>query len=148
MSRKPARRWKNWEKVYASHYQKIIKVADKIEAGWRAVKVFQTEELSRDSEEKKRINKAQERALKKKKQNAFKIAEKSKNSSSASRVRSGDNRMLFRGMLIALSLCFSVVGMCSHSACLTVCVFLLCVSAMEKENIFPSNEPSISPISR
>ena len=44
----------------------------------------------------------QERALKKKKQNAFKRAQKSKNSSSASSARSGDNRMLFRGRLTAL----------------------------------------------
>ena len=31
---------------------------------------------------------------------------------------------------------------CSHSACLTVCVFLLCVSVLEKENIFSSYEHS------
>lgn len=33
-------------------------------------------------------------------------------------------------------------GKCSHSAWLTVCVFLLCVSILEKENIFPSWERS------
>ena len=33
-------------------------------------------------------------------------------------------------------------GRCSHSACLTVCVLLLCVSVLEKENVFPSDERS------
>ena len=102
------------------HRQKIIKLADKSEAGWLAVKEYQTEELASDSEDEKRIKKAQERALKKKKQNGLKRAEKSKNSSSASSTRSGDDRMLFRGMLTALSLIVNVAGKCSHSACLTV----------------------------
>ena len=103
--------------------QKIIKLADKSEAGWLAVKGYQTEELASYSEDVKRIKKAQERALKLKKQNAFKRTEKAKNSSNASSSRSGDDRMLFRGMLIALSLIFSVAGKCSHSACLIVPVF-------------------------
>ena len=94
------------------------------------------------AEDEKRIKKVQKRALKKKKQNAFKRAQKSKNSCIASSARSGDDRMLFRGMLTALSLCFSEAGKCSHSACLTVCVLLLCVSVLEKENIFPSYERS------
>ena len=94
------------------HRQKIIKLADKSEAGWLAVKEYQTEELASDSEDEKRIKKAQERALKKKKQNGLKRAEKSKNSShaSASSTRSGDDRMLFRGMLTALSLIVNMAG--------------------------------------
>ena len=106
------------------HRQKIIKLADKSEAGWLAVKEYQTEELASDSEEEKRIKKAQERALNQKKQNAFKRTEKAKNSSNFSSSRSGDDRMLFQGMLIAVSLIFSVAGKCFHSACLIVCVFL------------------------
>ena len=47
------------------HRQKIIKLADNSEAGWLAVKEYQTEELASDSVDKKRIKKAQERALKK-----------------------------------------------------------------------------------
>ena len=117
------------------HRQKITKLADKREVGWLPVKEYQTEELVSDSEDEKRIKKAQERALKQKKQNAFKRTEKLKNSSNASTSRSGDDRILFRGMLIALSLIFSVAGKCSHSACLIVCVKVL-----EKENIFPSDE--------
>ena len=77
------------------HRQKIIKLADKSEAGWLAVKEYQTEELASDSEDEKRIKKAQERALKKEKQNGLERAEKSKNSFSASSTRSGDDRMFF-----------------------------------------------------
>ena len=33
-------------------------------------------------------------------------------------------------------------GKCSHFACLTVCVFWLCISVLEKENIFPTYERS------
>jgi len=60
------------------HRQKIIKLADKSEAGWLAVKEYEAEELASDSDDKKRIRKAQERALKKKekKQDAFKKGEK------------------------------------------------------------------------
>jgi len=57
------------------HHQKIIKLADKSEAGWLAVKEYEAEELASDSDDKKRIRKAQERALKKK-QDAFKKGEK------------------------------------------------------------------------
>ena len=100
--------------------QKIIKLADKSEAGWLAVKEYQTEELASDSEDEKRIKKAQERALKEKKQNAFKRTENSSNDSSS---RCGDDRMLLRGMLIALSLIFSVAGKCSY-----LCLSFVCVS--------------------
>ena len=117
------------------HLQKIIKLADKSEAGWLAVKEYQTKELASDSEDEKRVKKAQERALKQKKENASKRTEKVKNSSNASSSRSGDDRVLFRGMLIALSLIFSVAGKCSHSACLIVCVFLY-VSAFWRRKIF------------
>ncbi|PFX12038.1 hypothetical protein AWC38_SpisGene24063, partial [Stylophora pistillata] len=78
------------------HRQKIIKLADKSEAGWLAVKEHQTEELANDSEDEKRIKKSQERALKQKKQNAFKRTEKARNSSNAPSSRSGDDMRLFR----------------------------------------------------
>ncbi|XP_068734144.1 uncharacterized protein [Montipora capricornis] len=79
--------------------QKIIKLADKSEAGWLAVKEYQTEELASDSEDEKRIRKAQERALKKKKQNVSRKQDRDRNSSlGASRFRAtNDDRMLFRG---------------------------------------------------
>ncbi|XP_068706348.1 uncharacterized protein [Montipora foliosa] len=117
------------------HRQRIIKLADKSEAGWLAVKEYQTEELASDSEDEKRMKNAQEKSLKQKKQNAFKRSEKAKNSSNASSSRFGDDRMLFRGMLIALSLIFSVAGKCSHSACLIVRVFFY-ASAFWRRKIF------------
>ena len=89
------------------HRPKIIKLADESEAGWLAVKEHQIEKLASDSDDEKRIKKAQERAVKQKKQIAFKRTENSYNASSS---RSGNDRMLLRGMLIALSLIFSVAG--------------------------------------
>ena len=50
------------------HGHKIIKLADKSKADWLAVKEYQTEELASDSEDKKRIRKAQEGASKKNQQ--------------------------------------------------------------------------------
>ena len=61
-------------------WQKIIKLADKSEAGWLAVKEYLTEELARDPEDERRIRKAQERALKKKKQNVSKKQDRDRNS--------------------------------------------------------------------
>ena len=89
--------------------QKIIKLADKSEAGWLAVKEYQTEELASDSENEKRIRKAQERALKKKKHNVSRKQDRDRNSSlGASRFRAtNDDRMLFRGIVLALSLYFN-----------------------------------------
>ena len=89
-----------------------------------------------DSEDEKGIKKAQERALKQKKQNAFKRTEKAKNSFNAPSSRSGDDRRLFRGMLIALSLIFSVAGNCSHSACLIVCVYLYASAFWRRKIVF------------
>lgn len=51
------------------HRQKIIKLADKSEASWPAVKEHQTEELTSDSEVEKRIKRVQEKALKQKLRN-------------------------------------------------------------------------------
>ncbi|PFX34791.1 hypothetical protein AWC38_SpisGene376 [Stylophora pistillata] len=45
------------QKKSLRHRQKIIKLADKSEAGWLAVKEYQTEELASDSEDEKRIKK-------------------------------------------------------------------------------------------
>ncbi|PFX21465.1 Adrenodoxin, mitochondrial [Stylophora pistillata] len=78
------------------HRQNIIKLARKSEAGWLAVKEYQTEELANDSEDEKRIEKSQERALKQKKQNAFKRTEEARNSSNAPSSRSCDDMRLFR----------------------------------------------------
>ena len=87
--------------------QKIIKLDDKSEAGWLAVKEYQTEELASDSEDEKRIRKAQERSLKKKKkQNVSKKHDRDRNLSlGASRFRATqDDGMLFRGIVLSLSL--------------------------------------------
>ena len=46
--------------------QKKIKLADKSEAGWLAVKEYEAEDLASNSEDEKRIKKAQVSALRKK----------------------------------------------------------------------------------
>ena len=84
------------------------------------------EDVASDPEEEKRIKKAQERAVEKKNKMVSKELRKARiRSSSAASASSGDDRMLFRGMLTVLSLIFSMAGKCSHSVYLTVCIFLL-----------------------
>ena len=46
--------------------QKLIKLADKSEAGWLAVDEYESDELADDSADEKRIKKAQEKAARKK----------------------------------------------------------------------------------
>lgn len=81
--------------------QKISKLADKSEDGWLTVKEYQTEELASGSEEEKRIRKAQEGALKKKKQNASMKQDRERNSSvGISRFRAiNDDRTPFWGIV-------------------------------------------------
>ena len=89
--------------------QKITKRADKSEAGWVAVKEYQAEELAGDSEDEKRIRKAQERALKKKKQNAPKRSEKGRvvwASRWCFSYAAFDERQFFRGISLPF-LCIS-----------------------------------------
>ena len=134
--------------------QKITKRDDKSEAGWLVVKEHQAEELAGDLEDEKRIRKAQERALKKKKQNAPKRSEKDRSASFA--LLGGVFLTLllttggFSRCFLALSLHFSLLGKCSNTACLyivVVCVyasafcgrkiiFLRTSVAREKENVF------------
>ena len=132
------------------HRQKIIKLADKSEAGWLAVKEYEAEELASDSDDEKRIRKAQERALKKKKQNAFKKSEKNKTPLSAHTSRAADDRSLFRGMLLALSLFFQrgrqVLSLCLPYSLVYLCyasafwrrkmIFLRTNGVREKESLF------------
>ena len=49
----------------------MFALADKSEADWLADKEYQTEELASDSEDEKRIKKAQERAPKKEETKCF-----------------------------------------------------------------------------
>lgn len=58
------------------------------------MKEYEAEELASDSDDEKRIRKAQERALKKK-QNAFKKSERNKTPLSAHTSRTADDRSLF-----------------------------------------------------
>ena len=53
-------------KTLLNQGQKEVKLADKSEAGWLAVKEYEAEELASNSEDEKRIKKAQASALRKK----------------------------------------------------------------------------------
>ena len=58
--------------------QKLIKLADKSEAGWLAVEEYESDELADNSDDEKRIKKAQDKATRKKKQLAFARAKRQK----------------------------------------------------------------------
>ena len=79
--------------------QKLIKLADKSEAGWLAVDEYESDELTEDSADEKRIRKAQDKAVRKKFQMA-KSASRSRSTGSSIRnvpSNSQDN-LLFRGL--------------------------------------------------
>ena len=79
--------------------QKLIKLADKSEAGWLAVDEYESDELAEDSADEKRIRKAQDKAVRKKFQMA-KSASRSRSTGSSIRnvpSNSHDN-LLFRGL--------------------------------------------------
>ena len=112
------------------------------------MKEYEAEELASDSDDKKRIRKAQERALKK--QDALKKSEKNKTPLSAHTSRAADDRSLFRGMLLALSLFFQrgrqVLSLCLPYSLVYLCyasafwrrkmIFLRTNGVREKENVF------------
>ena len=58
--------------------QKLIKLADKSEAGWLAVEEYESDELADNSVDEKRIKKAQDKATRKKKQLGFARAKRQK----------------------------------------------------------------------
>ncbi|XP_028418996.1 uncharacterized protein LOC114544607 [Dendronephthya gigantea] len=77
--------------------QKKIKLADKSETGWLAVKEYEAEELASDSDDEKRIKKAQELALKKRRNNAIKKDKARKSSYPPYSCADADKRF-FRGI--------------------------------------------------
>jgi hypothetical protein len=80
--------------------QKKIKLADKSEAGWLVVKEYEAEELASNSEDEKRIRKAQTSALRKKSKAANERA-KSRRYASTDTARPSrfdpDDKQFFRG---------------------------------------------------
>ena len=80
--------------------QKKIKLADKSEAGWLAVKEYEAEDLASNSEDEKRIKKAQASALRKKsKQRQTKIFQQEYKSDSRTRGAGSRDNQFFRGNL-------------------------------------------------
>ena len=80
--------------------QKKIKLADKSEAGWLAVKEYEAEDLASNSEDEKRIKKAQASALRKKsKQRQTKIFQQEYKSDSRTRGAVSRDNQFLRGNL-------------------------------------------------
>lgn len=99
---------------------------------------IRSRELASDSEEEKKIRKAQERALRmrKRKQNAAKTFDKEKGSTGSSRTCSTNDRPPFRGIVFALSLNFQHRQMVQTLPAFIGLCCVLCFSILEKEMIF------------
>ena len=60
-----------------NYRQKLLKMADASDTGWKVVMEYKTNPLASDSEDEKRMNRAETRAAKKIKQEQTKTARKS-----------------------------------------------------------------------
>ena len=90
--------------------KKLIKLADKSEAGWLAVQEYESDELADDSDDEKRIKKAQDKAGRMKKQLQQAKSKRPRVQLPVSTSLRPEDRQLFRGNL----LCF----LCIFKACL------------------------------
>ena len=75
--------------------QKLIKLADKSEAGWLAVDEYESDELADDSEDDKKIRRAQDKAVRKKKQ--LLLSRSKRQRTSSQNPGRPEDRQLFRG---------------------------------------------------
>jgi len=107
--------------------QKLIKLADKSEAGWLAVQEYESDELADGSDDEKRIKKAQEKGARKKRQ-LMQQQTKGKrpryNSTASTSVRPED-RQLFRGKCSFRFLCMSRACLPATSLAYKTCCFSL-----------------------
>ena len=87
--------------------QKKVKLADKSEAGWLAVKEYEAEELASNSEDEKRIRKAQASALRKKSKATSQDYRQRNTPTLGPNLFDPDNKQFFRGNYIFL--CYTVV---------------------------------------
>ena len=79
--------------------QKLIKLADKSEGGWLVVQEYESDELADNSEDEKKIKKAQEKGSKKRKQQLQAKAAKKPRYYHAATTARPDDRQLFRGIV-------------------------------------------------
>jgi hypothetical protein len=91
--------------------QKMIKLADKSDAGWLVVEEYESDELAEDSEDDKKIRKAQDKAARKKKQLLqTKTNKRQRTNSSSFPSALSEDRLLFRGNCVYRSLAFFVIS--------------------------------------
>ena len=109
--------------------QKKIKLADKSEAGWLAVKEYEADELASDSEDEKCIRKAQATALRKKNQSRQQRSSSQPNKATQSYcLNASSDNQLFRGTVFQYFRFYNIccpfpllcnirmVGKCIHAA--------------------------------
>lgn len=80
--------------------QKLIKLADKSEAGWLVVDEYESDELAENSEDDKKIRKAQDKAVRKKKQMQQARSKRQRTNPSSSTMVRPEDQQLFRGTLL------------------------------------------------
>ena len=77
-------------------------MADKSDAGWLVVEEYEGDELPEDSEDGKKIRKAQDKTSKKKKQLLQTKNKRQRTSSSSLNTIRSEDRLLFRGNCVRL----------------------------------------------
>ena len=106
--------------------QKLIRLADKSEAGWLAVQEYESDELADNSDDEKRIKKAQEKGARKKKQMQQQTkAKRPRYSSPASTSVRPEDRQLFRGNWSFCFLCMSRACLPATSLAYKTCCFII-----------------------
>ena len=107
--------------------QKLIKLADKSEAGWLVVDEYESDELADDSEDDKKIRRAQDKAVRKKKQLLLSRSKRQRTSSPNN--GRPEDQQLFRGNAsIACCLCGSrLVCQYKPNLCIIMCHYCVVV---------------------
>ena len=86
--------------------QKLIELADKSEAGWLVVDEYESDELADDSEDDKKIRRAQDKAVRKKKQ--LLLSRSKRQRTSPQNTGRPEDQQVFRGN-VSIACCLFVV---------------------------------------
>ena len=98
--------------------QKLIKLADRSKDGWQVAQEYESDDLASNSEDEKRIRKAESAVEKKRKEG------KSQANNAPKRFKPGSDNHLFRGKAVRV-LCQSHVGLCEQPIIYCCPVYLL-----------------------
>ena len=121
--------------------QKKIKLADKSEAGWLAVKEYEADDLASDSDDEKRIRKAQDSALRKRRQNASKKdTARQQTTPYCSNSRVANDQLFFRGNLFPFFVLSYGRQVLARRLPSTLCVYMCLVGRRRKMSFLRMNE--------